>query len=65
LLALAETVAAKLFPGAAAGAVKAGLSGPILTHPVVTRALAARSSLALRAVTGTPIDGIQRLLARA
>ncbi|MEY4939383.1 MAG: hypothetical protein RIQ93_1118 [Verrucomicrobiota bacterium] len=64
LLALAHTVAVKLFPGAEIGAVKAGLSGPILTQAVVTHAFAGRSALALTPVVGTPIDGIQRLLAR-
>lgn len=65
LLTLAHTVAAKLFSPAAIRSVKAGLSGPILTHAVVTRSFAGQSALSLKPVTGTPVDGIQRLLARA
>jgi glucosamine kinase len=65
LLALALSVAAKLFPATPLGTLPAGLSGPILTHPVVLASLAAKSPLALAPVTGTPIEGVRRLLARA
>jgi hypothetical protein len=44
--------------------VTAGLSGPILTHPVVAPVLAARSPLPLAPVEGTPIEGVRRLLLR-
>ena len=64
LLALATAVAAKLFPATAPGTVLAGLSGPILTHPVVRTALAARTALPLATVDGSPIDGVRRLLVR-
>lgn len=65
LLALALRVAAKLFPDTALDTLPAGLSGPILTHPAVVSVLAARSPLALAPVTGTPIEGVRRLLLRA
>ena len=64
LLALATRVAAKLFPNIALDTLPAGLSGPILTHPVVVAALAARTPLALAPVEGTPIEGVRRLLMR-
>jgi glucosamine kinase len=65
LLALALRVAARLFPGTPLDTLPAGLSGPILTHPVVIALLATRSPLALAPVAGTPIEGVRRLLARA
>jgi glucosamine kinase len=65
LLALATRVATKLFPETALDTLPAGLSGPILTHPVVTASLAARTPLPLVPVEGTPIEGVRRLLARA
>ena len=61
---LAARVAATLFPGVGRGALRAGLSGPILTHPVSTRILAAHRTLAFTAVEGTPAEGLRRLLAR-
>jgi glucosamine kinase len=64
LLQLALQVAAQLFPGVPPASLRAGLSGPILTHPAVLPHLLARSPLALRAVEGTPIEGVRRLLAR-
>lgn len=64
LLSLATRVAAQLFPGIPLGSVRAGLSGPILTHAVVIAALATRSPLALTPVKGTPIEGVRRLLMR-
>lgn len=65
LLDFAMRVATKLFPDTSLDTVPAGLSGPILTHPVVAPALAARSPLPLAPVEGTPIDGVRRLLLRA
>jgi glucosamine kinase len=65
LLALAGAVTAKLFPRAAVEALAAGLSGPVLTHPVVIATLRARSALKLTPVEGTPIEGVRRLLMRA
>lgn len=64
LLTLATRVAAKIFSDTPLDTVPAGLSGPILTHPVVASALASRSPLPLAAVEGTSIDGIRRLLLR-
>lgn len=65
LLTLAGRVATKLFPGIALDTLPAGLSGPILTHPVVLPALAPRSPLPLTPVEGAPIEGVRRLVARA
>ena len=65
LLDLAIGVAGKLFPGAPAGSVRAGLSGAILNHPVAREALAARSPFALKPIEAPPIEGVRRMLARA
>jgi glucosamine kinase len=65
LLEFAVRVATKLFREIALDTVPAGLSGPILTHPVVAPALAARSPLPLVPVEGAPIEGMRRLLARS
>ena len=64
LAALAGHVATKLFPGTALDTLPAGLSGPILTHPVVVAAIGVRSPLALAPVEGAPIEGVRRLLLR-
>ncbi len=64
LLALANRVAAKLFPGTPLDSLQAGLSGPILTHPVVAQALAPRSPLPLVPLDTPPIEGVRRLLLR-
>ena len=65
LLDIAVKVASRLFPGTLPGALRAGLSGPILTHPAATAALAAAGSgLALSPIAGTPIDGVRLLLGR-
>ncbi len=64
LLTLAIRVAAKLFPPAAFDTLPAGLSGPILTQPIIRQALAARSPFPCVPVEGAPVDGIRRLLMR-
>ncbi len=64
LLALAVSVATKLFPAAELKTVPAGLSGPILTHPLVMRELTARSPMPLTALTDPPIEGVRQLLMR-
>jgi N-acetylglucosamine kinase-like BadF-type ATPase len=64
LLALAARVATTLFRDTALDTLPAGLSGAILTHPVILGALAPKSPLALAPVEGSPIDGVRRLLAR-
>jgi len=64
LLALAENVAARLFPVSQLAHLPAGLSGPILTHPFVRSFLSARSVLPLAPVTAAPIEGVRRLLLR-
>ena len=65
LLQLAEDVVAKKFAGWNRDTLRAGVSGPVLTHPAVRPILAKRSSLRLRPVEGQPIEGVRRLLARA
>ena len=62
LVDLAGRVAEKLFPSSRPDTVRAGLSGPILTHPLVMQAIATRSSLAFAPVEGKPIEGVRRLL---
>lgn len=62
LLDLAQRVATKLFPDVPPKQLRAGLSGPILTHPVVATALGSRSSLPLFAIAERPIEGVRRLL---
>ncbi len=64
LLQLAEDVIAKLFPGWNRDTLRAGVSGPILTHAAVRPLLATRSSLHLRPVDDVPIEGVRRLLLR-
>ena len=64
LLELARRVAAKLFPETPANEICAGLSGPILTRPIVVRALQERSHLILKPVDAAPIEGVRRLLGR-
>ncbi len=65
LLALATRVAARLFPDTPLDTLPAGLSGPVLTQPVVVAMLEGRSPLALAPIDGNPIDGVRRLLLRA
>lgn len=64
LVALAGRVVAKLFAGVPADSLPAGLSGRILTHPVVLAIVAPRSPLPLTPVTAAPIEGVRRLLVR-
>lgn len=64
LLALAVRVATKLFPDTPLDTVRAGLSGVLLTHPVVAAALAPRAPFALTPIIAAPIEGVRRLLAR-
>lgn len=64
LVALATKVAARLFSAVPLDTVPAGLSGPILTHPVVLAAVTARTPLPLVAVEEAPSEGVRRLLAR-
>ena len=64
LLALAARVAERLFPKVPAGSIRAGISGPILTHPAVMPSLIRRCPLSLHAVGGSPIEGVRRMLLR-
>jgi glucosamine kinase len=64
LLQLAELVTAKLFAGWHLDTLRAGVSGPILTHAAVRPILATRSSLNLRPLDDLPIEGVRRLLTR-
>jgi N-acetylglucosamine kinase-like BadF-type ATPase len=64
LLQTAEAVITKLFPGWHRDTLRAGASGPILTHAAVRPLLATRSSLNLRPVEESPVEGVRRLLLR-
>jgi hypothetical protein len=64
LLACAEASARALFGAQNLSTLAAGLSGSILTQPFVVNALQARSSLSLRPLTESPIEGVRRLLLR-
>jgi N-acetylglucosamine kinase-like BadF-type ATPase len=64
LLGLAHAVAAKLFPDQPVRTIPAGLSGPILTHPLVAEHLKAMSSLPLQVIAARPIEGVRQLLMR-
>jgi glucosamine kinase len=65
LLALATRVATKLFPETPLDTVPAGLSGAVLTHPLVVAALAPRTPLPLTPITEAPIEGVRRLVTRS
>lgn len=65
LVTLATRVAAKLFPNTPIDTLPAGLSGPILMHPVVQATIASRSPLGLKSITEPPIEGVRRLLLRS
>ncbi|MCY0682981.1 hypothetical protein, partial [Klebsiella pneumoniae] len=58
-------VALKLFAGTPLDALPTGLSGALLTHPVVVAALAPRTPLPLTPITESPTEGVRRLLLRA
>ena len=64
LIALAVRVAKKLFPDTPLDAVRAGLSGALLTHAVIADALALRAPFALTPISDAPIEGVRRLLVR-
>jgi len=64
LLQLAEDVITKLFSGWHRDTLRAGVSGPILTHAAVRPILNTRSSLNLRPIDDLPIEGVRRLLVR-
>lgn len=64
LLDLGLAVANKLFSAHQLPALRAGLSGPILNHPVARAALVARAPFQLTSVDGAPIEGVRRLLGR-
>ncbi len=65
LLALAERIAARLFPAPQISHLPTGLSGPILTHPFVQNLFCARTILPLTPITAPPIEGVRRLLLRS
>jgi len=64
LLAFALRVAGKLFPNTPLDTLRAGLSGPLLVHPVIAAALAPKAPFALVPLTAPPIEGVRRLLIR-
>ena len=65
LLQVAEDVIAKLFPGWHRDLLRAGVTGPILTHAAVRPLLGNRSSLQICPITEPPIEGVRRLLERS
>jgi glucosamine kinase len=65
LVELARRVADKLFPGVPLGQVPAGLSGALLTHPLVFATLQGQATFRFGRVTESPIEGVRRLVARA
>ena len=62
LLDLAVRVGTKLFPNRILRSLRAGLSGPILTDPIVVKILTDRAPLALEVVREPPIEGVRQLL---
>jgi glucosamine kinase len=64
LVELGRAVAARLFPGAPDGGIRAGLSGKILNYPFVLAALAPRAPFPLFPVADSPEEGLRLLLAR-
>jgi glucosamine kinase len=64
LLRLSEAVLTKLFAGWHLDNIPAGVSGPVLSHPAALAAMQGRSSLSLRPLPESPIEGIRRLLTR-
>ena len=64
LLGLARAVAGRLFPDAKKHPFRAGFSGPILSHPFLRSALAARSPFPLIPIVDSPTEGIRRMLVR-
>ncbi len=64
LLELAVRVASRLFPNTPLDEIPCGLTGPVMTHPVVANILLPRTPLPLRAIGEAPIVGVHRLLLR-
>jgi N-acetylglucosamine kinase-like BadF-type ATPase len=64
LVHLAVQVARKLFTLDQLEKIPAGVSGPILTHPHVQRAVAPLAPFPLVPITAPPIDGVCHLLGR-
>ena len=63
LLDVAIQLGEQLFSETMLDRINAGLSGPILTHPIVRDVLAQRAPFPLAPVEGTPIEGVRRMLA--
>jgi glucosamine kinase len=64
LLDLAVSVGHQLFPGRRPDSFRAGVSGPILNHPLAFKVLSTRAPFPLSRVTEPPIEGVRLLLAR-
>lgn len=64
LLELATQVATKLFPHTSLNEILVGLTGPIMTHPIVIELLLPRTALPLRPIQEAPIHGVRQLLLR-
>lgn len=65
LLLFATRVATQLFPHTPLDTVRCGLSGHILTHNLVVRALVPRTPLPLVPITAPPIEGVRQMLVRS
>ena len=65
LVGLATKVAAKLFPSVPLDSIPAGLSGPILTQPLIVAALTPKTPLPLVPIEVPSIEGVRRLLVRS
>jgi glucosamine kinase len=64
LVALGTKVAAKLFPSIPLDTIPSGLSGHILTHPLVVEAITRQTPLPLVPIQDSPIEGVRQLLMR-
>jgi hypothetical protein len=64
LLALAVSVAGRLFPGERPRGFRAAVSGHILNHPFSYGLLTSKAPFPLAQVTEPPIEGVRLLLAR-
>jgi N-acetylglucosamine kinase-like BadF-type ATPase len=64
LLELAVSVSKRLFAGKLPDPFRAAVSGHILNHPFVYRALEAKAPFPLAAISEPPIEGVRLLMAR-
>ncbi|GAB5562482.1 MAG: BadF/BadG/BcrA/BcrD ATPase family protein [Synoicihabitans sp.] len=64
LVEIAVRVATRLFPQTPLDEIPCGLTGPVMTHPVVAEMLIPRTPLPLKRITEAPIEGVHQLLIR-